>query len=65
MKISTNIMSNLLLIGVYNIILSFYPDNVPFPEKRNKLIKDVTSCPSYKNYKIIIVFDSKEQSFSY
>jgi predicted RNA-binding protein with PIN domain len=58
-------MKNLLIIDGYNVIKNFYTENISFADKRKKLLRDISNCAHYKNYEIIVVFDSKEQSFDY
>jgi predicted RNA-binding protein with PIN domain len=58
-------MKNLLIIDGYNVIKNFYIENISFADKRKKLLRDISNCAHYKNYEIIAVFDSKEQSFDY
>ena len=58
-------MKNLLIIDGYNVIKNFYTENILFADKRKKLLRDISNYAYYKNYEIIVVFDSKEQSFDY
>jgi len=58
-------MKNLLIIDGYNVIKNFYIENISLADKRKKLLSDISNCAYYKNYGIIAVFDSKEQSFDY
>jgi|SRR5450830_764401 len=58
-------MKNLLIVDGYNVIKNFYTEKISFADKREKLLRDISGCTYYKNYEIIVVFDSKEQSFDY
>ena len=58
-------MKNLIIVDGYNVLIGYYKENIPFKNKRGKFLTDVSSCKYYSNYEIIVVFDSKEQSFDY
>lgn len=56
---------NLLIVDGYNIIGTYFKENISLEAKRKKLLIQVLNCTNYKNYDKKIVFDSKQQSFDY
>ena len=58
-------MKKLLIVDGYNVLINNYKGDSAFKNKRGRFLTDISSCKYYSGYEIIVVFDSREQSFEY
>jgi hypothetical protein len=58
-------MKNLIIIDGTNLLKGFYDKGRDFRHKRDRIISDIKNSNYAKGHEIILVFDSKMQSFEY
>jgi uncharacterized protein len=58
-------MKNLLVIDGTNLLKGFYDKGDSFKQKQDHIITDIKNSRYAKDYEIVLVFDSKMQSFTY
>ena len=58
-------MKNLLVVDGTNLLKGFYDKGTGFKQKQDRIITDIKNSIYAKDYEIILVFDSKMQSFAY